>query len=94
MNHHDQWTQFRDANRAGFAETGLSEKVWASEVRLGRFLNDGTVEGDLADITRLNDEQFLRLEQLVNVFYPDEQHQAGFTALGKERLRRFGRYGW
>ena len=92
MNRHDAWVEFRDANRGGFRETGLRERVWASRERLFRLLEFGSVEGEAADLAGLTDEQFVRLEALVNAFSPDF-HNVEFPALQRERVARFGRFG-
>ena len=91
MNQHDQWVRFRDSNRSAFGETGLPDRVWSSWERLNRLLAFGIIDEDGADIAALTDEQFVRLERLVNAYRPDWQH-IDFPALQRERLRRFARY--
>jgi len=91
MNRHDEWVKFRDLNRIAFGETGLPDRVWASRERLIRLLEFGVLDEGDVDIAALTDEQFVRLEALVNKYHPDWQ-QIDFSALQRERLRRFDRY--
>lgn len=93
MSRHDAWVWFRNARRDEFNLAGVPEWIWFREVRLKRFLSAGHVEGQSAELACLTDEQFLRLERLVDEFYPDLGDFDGFTVHLKERLRRFGRYG-
>ena len=91
-NRHDEWVQFRNSHQAEFNSLGLPEYIFQSQDLLIHFLSDGRVENEGTDLFAISDEQFQRLEEILNAFFHDGWEQASWTAFTKERLRRFGRF--
>jgi hypothetical protein len=89
-NRHDEWVTYRDVHREALNGTGLPEATFATEDHLIRFLSDGKAEG--VDLRTMPDEEFERLESVINDFFHDGWEQRSWTALSTERLRRFGRH--
>lgn len=89
-NPHIEWVTYRDVHRDALNATGLPEAIFATEDRLIRFLSDGNAEG--VDLRTMPDEEFERLEAVINGFFHDGWEQRSWTALSTERIRRFGRY--
>ena len=58
-----------------------------------RFLSTGKVEDERIDLLTISDEQFQRLEAIVDVFFHDGWEKSTWTVFASERFRRFGRLG-
>jgi|ERR1043166_3173741 hypothetical protein len=91
-NRHDQWAHLLENNKDALAATGLPTEIFADESRFNEFLVSGRCElkadGTTVSLGALTDDEFLRLESVVNRLFDSE-----FFAFDRERLRRFKRYG-
>lgn len=90
-NRHDEWVRFRDSHKADFVALGLPEAVIQTKDKLVEFLSEGKF-GDL-DLSAMPDEDFLRLESLIGVYFFEGWQQVSWTVFSAERFRRFKRYG-
>ena len=92
-NRHDSWMEFRHTHQTAIERTALPSLLFESEDLLITFMSNGTLEGVDVDLRRIPDEQFGRLEEVINAYFHDGWEQASWTVLRAERLRRFKRYG-
>lgn len=95
-NRRDEYQRLAQRSRPDFEATGLPPDLYRTESALVDFLSSGTVAAsdrpNEVRLDELSDEAFGRLENAINMVFPDGWHQLSLTAFAKERLRRFGRH--
>jgi len=85
--------RFLESHQAEIEATGLPTNIFRNEHRLIEFLSQGNVDDDALELKTISDEEFQRLEVIVNAYFLDGWEQASWPVFSSERLRRFGRYG-
>jgi hypothetical protein len=87
---HDRWVAYRQKMSYLFAPLVSGNLSFLNEKKFEEYLKNGRDKNFHTQLNQLSNENFLKLEEIVNGWF-DFQHY--FDAFYSERIKRFNRYG-